>query len=65
MTQSPYRGMTVNERLVAAHLNEQWDAAVGARDLAAMIAVLGRVGLEDQANEIAGKVLANPSHYGF
>lgn len=62
---SPYAGMTVNERLVLSGRIADWDAAVTARDRAAMVAVLERVDLGGQAGAIADRVLADPGKYGF
>ena len=56
--------MTVNERLVACGLIDQWDQAVRRRDRNGMIAVLRDVALSDkQAQQTA--VLRDPRRYGF
>jgi hypothetical protein len=60
-----YSGMTVNERLAVAGLFAQWDDAVRRRDRARMIAILQHVGLDADAETIAGTILKNPAHYGF
>jgi hypothetical protein len=60
-----FSGMTVNERLFAAGLLEAWDSAVRAGDRRAAVGVLGRVGLEDQAERIVDTTLADPQKYGF
>jgi hypothetical protein len=49
--------MTVNERFYASDLFELWEAAIQRKDRAAMIALLGRVELGDQAEDIAETVL--------
>jgi hypothetical protein len=56
--------MTVNERLFAAGLLDQFDAAIRASDKALMVTLLSRVGLEDQAEHIAETTLAHPTRYG-
>jgi hypothetical protein len=56
--------MTVNERLIAAGLLDQFDAAVRDGDRARMIDILGRVELADQAASIIETVLAHPTKYG-
>jgi hypothetical protein len=49
--------MTVNERLYVKGLLTAWDAAVSRKDRDAMIEILGRVELSDQAASIADSVL--------
>jgi hypothetical protein len=60
-----YAGMTVNERLFAAGILNDWDAAATSRNRERMIELLGRVELADQAEQIVNTVLANPGLYGF
>ena len=61
-----YSGMTGNERLYAAGLLPEWDAAVKSRNRERMMQLLGEVGLsEDEAALAADAVLANPKRYGF
>lgn len=61
-----YSGMTVNERLFAAGLLHEWDAAARSRDRATMISILMRVDLlEKDATWSVDAVLENPSRYGF
>ena len=60
----PFDGMTVNERLFSVGLLDQFDDAVRVGDKAQMIAILGRVDLGDQAEQIAETVLAHPTRYG-
>ncbi|MDB5424652.1 MAG: hypothetical protein JWQ29_2068 [Phenylobacterium sp.] len=50
--------MTVNERLFAADLLGQWDAAVRARDRNEMIGILQKVDMGDQAATTTDAVLA-------
>lgn len=45
-------GMTVNERFFAVGLDSEWTSAVGRRDRDAMLKLLGRVELADQAERI-------------
>jgi hypothetical protein len=56
--------MTGNERLFSAGLLDQFDDAVRAGDKAQIMALLGRVGLRDQAEQIAEAALAHPTRYG-
>ena len=61
-----FLGMTVNERLFDASLLGAWDAAVRAREAAAMTDILVRVAItKDGARQIVTTVLANPKRYGF
>ena len=46
MSQSPYDGMTVNERLFAAGLLAKFDEALSARDREAQVDLLAAVDLE-------------------
>jgi hypothetical protein len=57
-------GMTVNERLAARNLLDDWNRAVAARDRATMVLMLRRVAMPD-APRVADLVLANPAAYGF
>jgi RNAse (barnase) inhibitor barstar len=63
--QVDYSGMTVNERLSSAGIMADWDAAAKSRNRKRMIALLCRVGLADQAEQIADAILSNPKGYGF
>ena len=64
MSKGKYAGMTVNERLVASGLMQQFEAALRARDRARIIAVLTRVELaEADAAFTADTVLGNPKRY--
>jgi hypothetical protein len=59
-------GMTVNERMFACGVLDQWDAAVVARDRERMIAVLRPVALnEAQAAQTADAVLKDLVRYGL
>jgi hypothetical protein len=61
-----YGGMTVNERLAAAGLLAEFDAAARRRDRSEMIAILMRVELTGaQAAETADRIIAKPSMYGY
>jgi len=58
--------MTINERLFAAGLLGQFDAAIDAGDRARAIELLGKVSMsEERAAETVDAVLANPSKYGY
>ena len=60
-----FAGMTVNERLYAAGLMDEFDAALRARDRARIIAVLERVALsKEDATFSADTILGNPKRYG-
>lgn len=52
-----FRGLTVNERLFAAGLLEEWDAAIRTSDRDRLIEILTKVYLADQATQIANKLL--------
>jgi hypothetical protein len=54
---SKISGMTVSERLYERDLFAAWDDATQGKDRRAMIALLGQVELEDQAEVIADEVL--------
>lgn len=59
-------GMTVNERLFACELYDQWREAALSRNRIAMVAILGQVGIppEKAAHTVDG-VLADPKKFGF
>jgi hypothetical protein len=63
--ESRYAGMTLNERLFEAELIPEWEAAARSRNRERMIELLSKVGLGDQAEQIADTVLSNPRRYGF
>ena len=65
MAESKLAGMTMNERLLNAGLLGLFDSAATRRDRDAMIEILGRVDLEDQANSITKTILASPETYGY
>jgi hypothetical protein len=56
--------MTVNERLAARGLFDHWSDSVRARDRAAMLLLLRRIGVPNAPN-VADAVLADPAFYGF
>ena len=61
-----YSGMTVNERLSAAGLLPQWDAAIAAGDRQRAIDVLGRIDMDEtRASPTVDATLGDPSKYGF
>jgi hypothetical protein len=60
-----FAGMTVNERLCAAELSDEWTAAANSQNRARMIELLDRVDLVGQSGEIADMILANPAKYGY
>lgn len=55
-----YAGMTINERLYAAGLMDQFDAAARARDRDAMISILNEVDVGDAAGS-ANAILKDPT----
>jgi len=58
--------MTVNERLYACNLIDEWDKAVKNRDEEQMKKTLRKsLFSEEQSNETTKSVLANPSLYGY
>lgn len=57
--ESPYAGMTVNERLFLSGCLDEWDEALQLRDHARMIAILTALDLGDQASFIVDRVLTN------
>jgi hypothetical protein len=57
-------GMTVNERLAARGLSDDWDVAVRAGDRDRMVLLLRRVAMPN-APQVADVVLADPAAYGF
>ena len=62
----PYRGVTVNERLLAANLIDAWDTAAARRNRAEMIRLLESVDLTRiNAETITDTILVNPKMYGF
>jgi hypothetical protein len=50
-TDSRYSGMTVNERIFEAGLQDHWDKATASRDRIAMLAILQTVSLTPAAAE--------------
>lgn len=63
---SPLSGMTVNERLFARGLLDQFDAAARRRDRDAMRHLLREVELSEvDACGCVDAILANPSRFGF
>jgi hypothetical protein len=61
-----YRGMTVNERLVAAGLLDAFDTASRNRYKSKMIEILLQVQMSpDQAEETVSAILSNPTKYGL
>lgn len=61
-----YSGMTVNERLFAARLLDDWDSAIMARDRQRAIELLGDVDMgETSAARTVDTILTNPSKYGL
>jgi hypothetical protein len=57
-------GMTVNERLFAAGLLDEFEGAAHARDRARMIALLARVEVADPDRSV-NAILKNPGEYGY
>ncbi len=65
-TDTELQGMTVNERLFAMGLLDQWDGAAKARDRDRMIQILGQCALsQEQCAQTTDAVLMNPAIYGF
>ena len=56
--------MTVNERLAARGLFEDWERAVREGDRATMVLLLRRIGIPN-APRVADIVLADPAFYGI
>ncbi|TMA71289.1 MAG: hypothetical protein E6J67_23240 [Deltaproteobacteria bacterium] len=66
MPDQNYSGMTVNERLFAAGLLDDFDAAVMRWDKEAVLNLLQKVEMSpDEALETADALFANPEFYGF
>ena len=66
VSEPTFGGMTLNERLFAARLLGQWDAAIGAGQREDAIALLKQVEMsEEGAAATVDAVLSNPSNYGF
>jgi hypothetical protein len=59
-----YSAMTVNERLAAAGLLDEFDAAIRDGNRSGMIELLGRVELSNEALQIVDKIMAHPTRYG-
>jgi hypothetical protein len=59
-----FLGMTVNERLFAAGLLEDFDEAARRRDRRKMIVILTQVAI-DTPERTADTILQNPETYGF
>jgi hypothetical protein len=57
-----WSSMTVNERLLKAHLMDEFELAAGAKDRARMIDILARV---DVSAQTADAILADPRKYGL
>lgn len=63
--QPHFSAMTVNERLFVAHLLDDGDSTIIARDRQRAIEVLGEVGMDGgTAARTVDAILANPSMYG-
>lgn len=61
-----YSGMTVNERLFADGLIDQFDEAAKQRDRDTMLRLLVSVEMtSDQAKQTVDTILNNPALYGF
>lgn len=64
--ESELAGMTINERLYAMGLLNQWDSAANAKDRSKMIDILKQCALsEKQCIETVDTILKNPKKYGF
>ncbi|QIG92616.1 MULTISPECIES: hypothetical protein [unclassified Bradyrhizobium] len=63
--QSPYAGMTLNERIVVSGRLAEWDKAVRAVDQSKMIEILTHLDLESQAESLVNQILSNPKFYGY
>jgi hypothetical protein len=63
--QSPYAGMTLNERIVISGMLAEWDEAVKAGNREKMIQILVLLNLKGEAEVLADQILANPKLYGF
>jgi len=59
-----YLGMTVNERLFAGGLLDEFDDATRARDRARVIALLSQVEVVELDRSV-NAILSNPRKYGY
>jgi hypothetical protein len=59
-----YSGMTVNERLFASGLIDDFDRAASARNREEMIAILKRVDV-DNPEWTADSIIGSPAKYGY
>ncbi|HJU09021.1 MAG TPA: hypothetical protein VJ727_11145 [Rhodanobacteraceae bacterium] len=65
-TDAEISGMTVNERLFALGLDEEFEQAFASLDQARVSAVLRKAKLaEQQAEETASALLSNLEYYGY
>jgi hypothetical protein len=65
-TDTELQGMTVNERLFAMGLLDQWDRVAKARDRDLMIRILSQCALsQEQCVQTSDAVLKNPATYGL
>jgi hypothetical protein len=66
MPAEPRGALTVNERLQAAGLQDEFDAAIRARDAQKAVAVLVRAGFSAvQANGTVQAIFKRPAYYGY
>ncbi len=65
-TEQELGGMTVNERLFALDLFDEWDESVNSRNRNQMIQILSQCAMsQKQCEETADTLLENPQKYGF
>jgi len=63
---SVYGGMTINERLFAAKLINDFDSAVIQKNKDKIILILKSVELSaDDAEQCCNSILSNPTKYGY
>ncbi len=59
--QSPYAGMTLNERIVVSGQLAEWDKAVHAADRSKMTEILTSLDVEDEVGSLVDQILLNPA----
>ena len=65
-TKAELGGMTVNERIFAMGLMDEWDKAAHARERETMMKILSQCAMSrEQCAETIDALLKNPGMYGF
>lgn len=66
MTSDRYAGMTVNERIFACGVMDDFDRAAKTQNKEKIIEILLKVDLTvDQATQTAEDILSDPARYGY